>query len=182
MIKRWLCLALALMVAWASLSLAEEVVIDNDAVILDASEGEVIIEDLPEDIGITEIESLDLDLMEPGAAGGLLDLDQPDSREAAQEEDAAELVSDADPVLKLSAAKLVIGIKEKCTILKATRVPEDSSDTVTWSSSKTSVAKVDKKTGKITGVSRRAPPSSPRRRPVACRRSARSSSGRPRTR
>ena len=152
MFKRWLCLALAMMVAWASLSLAEEVVIGNDAVILDASEGEVIIEDLPEDIGITEIESLDLDLMEPGAAGGLLDLDQPDSREAAQEEDAAELVSDADPVLKLSAAKLVIGIKEKCTILKATRVPEDSSDTVTWSSSKTSVAKVDKKTGKITGV------------------------------
>ena len=63
MIKRWLCLALALMVAWASLSLAEEVVIGNDAVILDASEGEVIIEDLPEGIGITEIESLDLDLM-----------------------------------------------------------------------------------------------------------------------
>ena len=63
MFKRWLCLALAMMVAWASLSLAEEVVIGNDAVILDASEGEVIIEDLPEDIGITEIESLDLDLM-----------------------------------------------------------------------------------------------------------------------
>lgn len=152
MFKRWFCLALALVMAWASLSLAEEIDVSNDAVILEEADGEVIIEDLPEDIEIAELEGLDLELMDPGSVGGLLDGDQPTGDEPAQAEDTADLVSDADPALKLSAAKLVIGVKEKCTILKATRVPADSSDTVTWSSSKTSVAKVDKKTGKITGV------------------------------
>lgn len=59
---------------------------------------------------------------------------------------------DEGPSLTLSASKLTIGVKEKCKILTATLGTANSGDTVTWSSSKKSVAKVDKKTGVITGV------------------------------
>lgn len=147
MFKRWFCLALALVMAWASLSLAEEIAVPNDAVILEEGEDELIIEELPEDIEIDPLGDLDLDLAQ---TGDLLSEAQPDD-EAAPEQGSAD-ANEAEPHLSLSATKLLIGVKEKCTILKATRVPADSNDTVTWSSSKTSVAKVDKKTGKITGV------------------------------
>ena len=148
MFKRWFCLVLALVMAWASLSLAEEIAVPNDAVVLEEGEDELIIEELPEDIELDPLEDLDLDLSQ---TGDLLDEAQP-ADEATPGAGSVDASNEAEPCLSLSATKLVIGVKEKCTALTVTRIPEDSTDTITWSSSKTSVAKVDKKTGKITGV------------------------------
>ena len=148
MLKRWFCLALALAVVWASLSLAEETVTADEPVILDGAAYGPDLEALPDDIEIASLEALDLDLSDPDG-GGL------PGGEAALDPGEIDLSNDNDngePRLTLSASKLTIGVKEKCTILTATRDPEDSGDTVTWSSSKTSVAKVNQKTGAITGV------------------------------
>lgn len=151
MLKRWFCLALALVLAGASLSLAEEVAVPNDGVILDGAEDALVIEEMPGDFEILSLDDVELSLSEPG--DGLSD-DVPESAGAGSGLLDVELANEGEgePRLVLSAQKLTIGVKEKCTVLKATRVPSDTGDAVTWSSSKTSVVKVDKKTGKLTGV------------------------------
>ena len=157
MIKRWFCLLLALAVGWASVCCAEEIVIEGEAVIAEAAEGELIIGELDEYIELPPIGDLALELPDDGGAPGLLDEGLIAEGEWALDGDreTAEAPNDeeqGEPRLTLSAEKLLIGIGEKCTALKATRSPEDAGDTITWASGKTSVAKVDKKTGKITGV------------------------------
>ncbi|MBQ9040791.1 MAG: Ig-like domain-containing protein [Clostridia bacterium] len=146
MFRRWLCLALALVVSMGAFSLAEEIALEDGAVTVDAPEDGLLVEELADDIEIALPEDLELSL--PDADQGLLS-GEPEGLEV------VEAVNDGDQSdarLELSASKLLIGIGEKCTLLRATRIPEDSSDAVTWSSSKRSVAKVNKQTGKITGV------------------------------
>ena len=156
MFKKWFCLALALMLAWASLSLAEDIAIEEEAAIPEVSGDELVIEEVIEEDGLDSVEDLELSLSEDDL--GLLELDQDvdgdASLDAADVLDGAEAGIDANrsEKLTLNFSKLLIGVKEKCTVLKATRSPEDASDTVTWSSDKKSVVKVDKKTGKLTGV------------------------------
>ena len=148
MFRRWFCLTLALVLGLGSFALAEELAIEDGAGIADVSENTLLLDPLPDGIQIALPEDLELSLsntdveLEPlsGEPEGL---------------DAVEAVNDADQAearLELSASKLLMGIGEKCTLLKATRIPEDGSDAVTWSSSKSSVAKVNKMTGKITCV------------------------------
>ena len=153
MLKKWFCVMLALVVGCASLSFAEEVFIDSEAVIPEPSPEGLIIEALPGDIALSSLADLESALLEPDAAG-LLDEGTPAGAGTATEVDRADFSNDVEPKLQISAKKLVIGVKEKCTVLTATRIPENSKDAVTWSSNKSSVAKVDKKTGRITGVAK----------------------------
>jgi hypothetical protein len=136
MFRRWFCLTLALVLGLGSFALAEELAIEDGAGIADVSENTLLLDPLPDGIQIALPEDLELSLsntdveLEPlsGEPEGL---------------DAVEAVNDADQAearLELSASKLLMGIGEKCTLLKATRIPEDGSDAVTWSSSKGSVA------------------------------------------
>jgi hypothetical protein len=145
MFRRWFCLTLALVLGLGSFALAEELAIEDGAGIADVSENTLLLDPLPDGIQIALPEDLELSLsntdveLEPlsGEPEGL---------------DAVEAVNDADQAearLELSASKLLMGIGEKCTLLKATRIPEDGSDAVTWSSSKSSIASV--KGGRITG-------------------------------
>ena len=146
MFRRWLCLALALVVSMGAFSLAEEIALEDGAVTVDAPEDALLVEELADDIEIALPEDLELSL--PDSDQGLLS-GEPEGLEV------VEAVNDGDQSdarLELSASKLLMGIGEKCTLLKATRIPEDSSDAVTWSSSRSSVAWVNKKTGRITGV------------------------------
>ena len=53
--------------------------------------------------------------------------------------------------LSLSASKLTIGLKEKCTPLTVTLLPKRSTGTVTWRSSDARIVSIDKKTGEMTG-------------------------------
>ena len=53
--------------------------------------------------------------------------------------------------LKLSASKLVIGLKEKCAPLTVTLLPEGAVGTVTWRSGNTKIVSINKKTGRMTG-------------------------------
>ena len=161
MLKRWFCLVLACAMLIPSLACAEGIGANGDGMMLEAAGDGLIIEELPEDVDIALTENLELSLPDAGG-GGPADEGAPDGeigRELIPDGeiiiDNAEADNDGEesgPSLTLSASKLTIGVKEKCTILKAIRVPEDAADTITWSSSKTSVAKVDRKTGKITGV------------------------------
>ena len=152
MLKRWFCLAIACVMLVASLAYAEDNGVDGDAIMLEAGDGPII-EELPEDLDIPLPENLELSLSDEGALDGGLGSELiPDGEITIDNAGDGDGGEENGPSLTLSASKLTIGVKEKCTILKATRVPEDAADTVTWSSSKTSVAKVDKKTGKITGV------------------------------
>ena len=148
MFKRWFCLALALVMSFGTFSLAEEIAIDDAAGTIEMPEDALLVEELADDIEIALPEDLELSLADTGVGQGLL-FGEPEGL------DSVEAVNDPDQGearLELSASKLRIGIGENCTILKATRIPEDGSDAVTWSSSKRSVAKVNKKTGRITGV------------------------------
>lgn len=153
MLKRWFCLALACVMLIASLACAEEIGAAGDAIILETAGDGPIIEELPEDLDIALPENLELNLSDEGALDGGIGRELiPDGEIIIDNAEAGNDGEEGEPKLTLSAGKLTIGVKEKCTILKATRVPADAADTVTWSSNKTSVAKVDKKTGKITGV------------------------------
>jgi len=150
MFKRWFCLALALVMSFGTISLAEEIAIDDVAGTVEAPEDALLVEELADGIEIALPEDLELSLFDTGVDQGLLS-GEPEGLyevEAVNDEDQAEAR------LELSASKLRIGIGENCTLLKATRIPEDESDAVTWSSSKRSVAKVNQKTGRITGVKR----------------------------
>lgn len=148
MFRRWFCLTLALVLGLGSFALAEELAIEDGAGTADVSEDTLLLDPLPDGIEIALPEDLELSLSNTD-----VEL-EPLSREP-EGLDAVEAVNDADQAearLELSASKLLMGVGEKCTILRATRIPEDGSDAVTWSSSKGSVAKVNKKTGKITCV------------------------------
>ena len=149
MFKRWICLALTLVLAMSlwPCALAEEIAIDDS---VDAPEDALLVDELPDDIEIALPEDLEASLLDAGAGQGLLygEPEAPDMPEAVNEAD------QSDARLELSASKLLIGIGENCSILKATRVPEDGSDAVTWSSSQHSVATVNENTGRITGVKR----------------------------
>ena len=148
MFRRWFCLTLALVLGLGSFALAEELAIEDGAGIADVSEDTLLLDPLPDGVEIALPEDLELSLSNTD-----VEL-EPLSREP-EGLDAVEAVNDADQAearLELSASKLLMGVGEKCTILRATRIPEDGSDAVTWSSSKGSVAKVNKKTGKITCV------------------------------
>ena len=148
MFKRWFCLALALVMGLWTFSIAEEIAIDDGAGAVVVPEDGLLVDELADGIEIALPEDLELSLSDAAVDQGLL-YGEPEGLEV------AESVNDAgqdEARLELSASKLLIGIDEKCALLKATRIPEDSSDVVTWSSSKGSVAKVNKKTGKITGV------------------------------
>lgn len=70
----------------------------------------------------------------------------------AAEDPAQDEAKAAEPGLKLSYSKLTIGVGEKCEILKVTVTPEDGDHAVTWKSSNTKIAKVNKTTGAIAGV------------------------------
>lgn len=151
MFKRWLCLALALVLGSMPLALAEEIAIEADAAIVDVPEDGLLVDQLEDGVDLSLPEELELSLSDAVDSQGLpcgepLDIDDLDVTAAVNDGDSNEAR------LELSASKLLIGIGEKCAILKATRVPEDESDVITWSSGKSSVAKVNKKTGKITGV------------------------------
>lgn len=146
MFRRWLCLALALVMSMGAFSLAEEIALEDGTVTVDAPEDAVLVEELADDIEIALPEDLELSL--PDADEGLLS-GEPEGLEVV---DAVNDEDQSEARLELSASKLLIGVGEKCALIKATRIPEDGSDAVTWSSSKRSVAKVNKKTGKITGV------------------------------
>ena len=159
MLKRWFCLALACALLIASPACAEGNGTTGDRIVLEAAEDGPIIEELPEAFDLALPENLELSLPDGGgpADEGLSEGEIgreliPDGEILIDNAETDSEGEESGPSLTLSASKLTIGVKEKCTILKATRVPEDAADTVTWSSSKTSVAKVDKKTGKITGV------------------------------
>ena len=148
MFIKWFCLALVLVMSFGTFSLAEEIAIDDGAGTVEVPEGALFVDELSDDIEIALPEDLELSLSDTGVEQGLLygELEGLDVAEAYNDADQSEAR------LELSASKLRIGIGEKCAILKATRVPEDGSDAVTWSSSKRTVAKVNKNTGRITGV------------------------------
>ena len=154
MYRRWFCLTLTLTLALAlslgPFSLAEEVAIEEGAGIADVSEDALFVDELPDDIEIALPEDVEMSLSDADIDQGLL-------YEEPEDLDVTEAFNDADQDearLELSASKLLIGIGEKCAILKATRIPEDESDAVTWSSSESAVAKVNRKTGRITGLSK----------------------------
>ena len=153
MFKKWFCVLLAMIVGGASRSFAEEVVIDSGAAIPEPSSDALVIDALPEDDALSALVDLEPDLSE-SVSPGLLDEGGLDGEETILEAEKAGFPNDAAPELQISAKKLVIGIGEKCRVLKATRVPEDSNDAVAWSSNKPSVATVDEKTGKITGIAK----------------------------
>lgn len=162
MIRKWFCITVALVMSLTFLCGAEVNLTADTAVTLEGTEDNPIIEELPPMIDLATTENLDLSLSDIDDGQGALDVPQPAPGEAGEDAvvgpitiENADTGNDGDesePRLALSAEKLVIGVKEKCTVLKATRIPRDDEDAVTWSSSKTSVAKVDKKTGAITGV------------------------------
>jgi len=148
MFKRWFCLALALVMSFGTFSLAEEIVIDDGAGTVEAPEDAVLVDELADDMEIALQGDLELSLSDTVIDQGLL-YGEPEGLEE------VEAINEADQDearLELSFSVLLIGIGEKCSILKATRVPEDGSDAVTWSSSQRSVARVNRKTGKISGV------------------------------
>ncbi len=150
MYRRWFCLTLALILSLGTFSLAEEIAIEDGAGIVDVSENALFVDELPDGSEIALSEDLELSLSDTDVDRGLL-YGEPEGL------DAVEAVNDAEQDearLELSASKLLIGVGEKCAILKATRVPEDGGDAVTWSSGSSAVATVNKKTGRITGVRR----------------------------
>ncbi|MBQ3424585.1 MAG: Ig-like domain-containing protein [Clostridia bacterium] len=55
------------------------------------------------------------------------------------------------PALTLSEKKLIIGIGEECTVLRAVVTPSEADQTVTWKSANKAVASVDAGTGVILG-------------------------------
>lgn len=152
MFKRWICLALTLVLAMSlwPCALAEEIAIDDSGDSVVASEDALLVDELSDDIDIALPEDLEASLLDTDVGQGLLygepeALDMPEAENEADQSEAR---------LELSDSKLLIGIGENCAILKATRVPEDGSDAVTWSSSQHSVATVNENTGRITGVKR----------------------------
>lgn len=158
MFKRWFCLLLVFMISVASFSFGEADLGNGESVSLEGLENDPIIDELPGDLDMTSIGDIELSLSD--LSDGSLDGTQPGAEDA-QAVVGAIVIENAEtdddgnettPRLTLSADRLTIGVKEKCTILEATRVPRDDDDTVTWSSDKTSVAKVNKNTGAITGV------------------------------
>ena len=148
MIKKWFCITVALVMSFTFLCGAEVNLTVDAAVTLEGTEDNPIIEDLPPMIDIGTTENLDLSLSDIDDGQGTLDVPQPAPGEAGEDavvgaitiENDGDDGDESEPRLALSADKLVIGVKEKCTILEATRVPGDDGDTVTWSSDKCSGA------------------------------------------
>ena len=104
MFRRWLCLALALVMSMGAFSLAEEIALEDGAVTVDAPEDALLVEELADDIEIALPEDLELSL--PDADEGLLS-GEPEGLEV------VDAVNDADQSearLELSASKLLGGV------------------------------------------------------------------------
>ena len=80
--------------------------------------------------------------------------DEPVTEESAAEVEATaegETEEEQKPALTLSATKLTIGVKDNKSVLTATLTPADSTDTITWTNSKSSVVSFNTTTGVIKG-------------------------------
>ena len=151
---------------------SDELLLDDMSEVLDfSSMGDLELDvDLPIDAEPSEPQAEDpasrQDAEPEDDEGSVVDAPEPSQEELLPEEEQAAIDEEAvaertgasgdgedTPVLTLSASKLLIGVGEKCDLLTATLTPANDDDTITWRSGKSSVAKVNAVSGRITGVS-----------------------------
>ena len=112
MFKRWLCLALVLVMGMGAFSLAEEIALEDGAATVDVAEDGLLVDELADGIEIALPEDLELSLSGTAVEQGLL-YGEPEGLEVAE---AANAEDQSEARLELSASKLPIGIGEKCAI------------------------------------------------------------------
>ena len=158
--KKWLCLILTMMLGLMPLA---EALGEADQIV-DLGSNEIIeagSTDASDDLSVLEEGELDvIPVTDPGAPLeqqtleiSINDASVEEEADDAQEEQAES--EEAEPELVLNFTDLTLGMQEKFTGLKATLTGGDSDDAITWSSSKKTVAKVDKTTGVITALKKK---------------------------
>ena len=138
-----LALLLALLLATVNctaLAEAEDVRIDD----ADFTESEVLAVDA---IDLGDLDILDVDLINDSEADDSLQL----ATEEGEPSDEAFQTNKSNP--KLTSTSISIGVKEKYTKLKVEMISSNGkSPKIKWRSANKKIAKVDSKTGKVTGV------------------------------
>ena len=138
-----LALLLALLLATVNctaLAEAEDVRIDD----ADFTESEVLAVDA---IDLGDLDILDVDLLNDPEADDSLQL----AAEEGEPSDEAFQTNKSNP--KLTSTSISIGVKEKYTKLKVEMISNNGkSPKIKWRSANKKIAKVDSKTGKVTGV------------------------------